>query len=124
MLVLLGLVLLIALVAIMARGFTAGPLNTAERIYLVAAPIPAVLAFVAPGPINLLMQGSAGARAWGVWLTKVGGWLSLALILVGTLLLVRRSGRRLQWDRRLLAGLMVAALPVVLMALVALMYAF
>jgi hypothetical protein len=82
-----------------------------------------VLAFVLPSPISLLMQESESSRAWGVWLSTIGGGLSLALILAGALLLGRRSGRKQAWDRRLLVGLMVAALPAVLIGLVALMYA-
>jgi hypothetical protein len=82
-----------------------------------------ILAFVLPSPISMLMQESGSARAWGTWLSAVGGGLSLALILAGALLLRRRSGRQQTWDRRLLVGLMVAALPAVLIALVALMYA-
>jgi hypothetical protein len=122
MLVLTCVAVLIAFVAIMVRGSAAGPLDATERLYLVAAPLPVVLALVLPSPLSLLMQGS-GNHVWGVWLNAVGGWLSLALILAGALLLGRRSGRQQAWDRRLLAGLMVAALPAVLIGLVALMYA-
>ena len=117
------LVVLIALVAIIVRGSAGGPLDAGERIYLIATPIPAILTFVLPGPISQLLQGRETPRAWGVWLSATGGWLSVALIVAGTLLLVRRSGRREVWDRRLLIGLMVAALPAALIALVALMYA-
>ena len=117
------LAVLLALVAIMVRGSAAGPLTSLERLYLMAAPVPAVLAFVLPAPISQLMPGSGSSRPWGIWLSAVGGWLSLALILAGVVLLARRSGREDGWDRRLLVGLMVAALPAVLIGLVALMYA-
>lgn len=123
MLVLTCVAVLIAFVAIMARWSVAGPLDAPERLYLVAAPLPVVLALVLPSSISLLTQESGSLRAWGLWLSSVGGGLSLTLILAGALLLRRRSGRQQAWDRRLLVGLMVAALPAILIGLVALMYA-
>ncbi len=44
--------------------------------------------------------------------------------MIGAVLLGRRSGQGLPWDRRILIGLFVAALPAILIGLVALMYAF
>ena len=44
-------------------------------------------------------------------------------LVVGALLLSRRSRQERGWDRRLLIGLFVAALPAILICLVALMYA-
>ena len=35
-----------------------------------ATPIPAIVVLGLPGVI--------GSREWGIWLTKVGGWLSLS----------------------------------------------
>jgi hypothetical protein len=58
-----------------------------------------------------------------LWLNEIGGWLSLALILIGAVLLGRRVQQGRGWDRRLLIGLFVAALPALLIGLVALMYA-
>jgi hypothetical protein len=60
----------------------------------------------------------------GLWLNGVGGWLSVALIVIGAVLLGRRSGRGLARDRRPLIALFVAPLPAILIGLVALMYAF
>ena len=115
MLTLACFVLLLVLALAMVRSSAAGPLAAAERLYLVATPIPAVLVLVLPGVM--------GSREWGMWLTEVGGWLSVVLIVVGVLLLGRRSIRGEGWDRRLLVGLFVAALPVLLVGIVALMYA-
>jgi uncharacterized BrkB/YihY/UPF0761 family membrane protein len=70
-----------------------------------------------------LMRGRGDSRAWGLWLNQVGGWMSLILIVLGVALLYRRSMRHRAWDRRLLLGVSLAALPAVLIALVALMYA-
>jgi O-antigen ligase len=117
------LAVVVVLVAIMVRGKAAGPLHASERLYLMAAPVPVVVAFVLPGFISMAMSGSGSSRPWGVSLSVAGGWLSLALVLTGLLLLGLRSKRQQAWDRRLLVGLMLAALPAVLIALVALMYA-
>ena len=62
MLVLTCVAVLIAFAAIMVRGAAAGPLDATERFYLVAAPLPVVLALVLPSPISLLMQGSGSSR--------------------------------------------------------------
>jgi hypothetical protein len=117
------LAVLIAFVAITARRLPASPLDVRERIYLWAAPLPVVLSLLLPAPLRLLSQGGAAPRAWGIRLSQAGGWLSVALIVAGTLLLMRRSGQRQPWDRRLVLGLVVAALPAVLVGLVALIYA-
>jgi hypothetical protein len=116
-------IVLVALVMIMVRGSTAGPLDRLERFYLFAAPLPAILALVLPGPIAELMRNRGSSRAWGLWLNAAGGWLSLALLVAGAMLLARRSLRDQEWDRRVLIGLFVAALPALLIGLVALMYA-
>jgi hypothetical protein len=117
------LAVVVVLVAIMVRGKAAGPLRAFERLYLMAAPVPVVLALVLPGFISMAMSGSGSSRPWGVRLSVAGGWLSLALVLTGLLLLGRRSRHQQAWDRRLLVGMMLAALPAILIALVALMYA-
>ena len=123
MLLLTCLVVLLVLAVIMVRGSAVGSLDTPERLYLVVASIPAILALVLPSPIAGMMQDRESANAWGLRLNEVGGWLSLGLIVVGALLLSRRSRQGRGWDRRLLIGLFVAALPAILICLVALMYA-
>ncbi len=118
------LIVVAVLATIMIRGSAAGPLDTVERLYLAVAPVPALLALVLPGFVSQVMRGSGSTRSWGLRLNEVGGWLSVALIVIGAVLLGRRSGQGLPWDRRLLIGLFVAALPAILIGLVALMYAF
>jgi len=114
----------IALVVILTRASAAAaPLDSVERLYLFASPVPVVVAFVLPGAISSLMDGPGSTRPWGVWLSAAGGWLSLAMVLSGVVLLARRQARDDGWDRRLLLGLLVAALPAVLIGLVVLMYA-
>ncbi|HEY7635558.1 MAG TPA: hypothetical protein VH763_08445 [Gemmatimonadales bacterium] len=117
------LLLLIALVGLLTRPSPVSPLETLERVYLVAVPIPMLVAFVLPGVISSLMNSPGDVRPWGVWLSAAGGWLSLALGISGLVLLARRHAWEDAWDRRLLLGLLVAGLPALLIGLVALMYA-
>jgi hypothetical protein len=114
---------LIVLLVILRLSSAGGPLDVRERLYLLASPVPSVLAFVLPGPIRQLIEGSGGTRPWVVALTEVGGWLSLALVVAGAVLLWRRWTHGHAWDHRLLVGLVVAALPAFMIGLVALMYA-
>ena len=124
MLTLTFLIVVAVLAALMIRGSAAGPLASVERLYLTVAPLPAVLALVLPGLVSQFVRESGSTRSWALRLNEVGGWLSVALIVIGAMLLGRRSGRGLAWDHRLLIGLFVAALPAILIGLVALMYAF
>jgi hypothetical protein len=123
MLVLTFVLLIIALAMIVGRWPVAGPLDSVERLFLMAAPIPILLALVLPWPISELMRAQGSSRAWGLWLNEVGGWLSLVLTVAGALLLSRRSRQGRAWDRRVVIGVFVAALPALLIGLVALMYA-
>ncbi|HET7423681.1 MAG TPA: hypothetical protein VFJ92_08975 [Gemmatimonadales bacterium] len=123
MLALTFLILLLVVIGVLARGSPAGPLDPLERLYLLAAPVPTLLTLVLPGIVAGLLGSRGEARERGLWLNRAGGWLSLAGIAAGALLLNRRSRRRRAWDRRLVIGLLLAALPAVLVALLGLMYA-
>jgi hypothetical protein len=116
-------ILLLVVIGVLARGSPAGPLDPLERLYLLAAPVPTLLTLVLPGIVAGLLGSRGEARERGLWLNRAGGWLSLAGIAAGALLLNRRSRRRRAWDRRLVIGLLLAALPAVLVALLGLMYA-
>lgn len=115
------LIVFVALLGFMLRG-SSGPLAPAERLYLFATPLPFILAIILPGPIALIGQGSSGVRTWGLWLNSAGGWLSMGLVLTGILLAGRRWTRGEPRNPRLTAGLLLAAIPAVLMGAVALMY--
>jgi hypothetical protein len=112
----------LVLLAIMLRGTVAGPLTPAERFYVLTTPFPCVLAILLPGPIALLGKGAPSARAWGLWLSGVGAWLSVGLLVVGLVLVGRRWWRGQGLDRRLTAGLLLAASPALLIGLIALLY--
>src|SRR5262245_8977348 len=123
MLALAFLILLLVVVGIMARGSAGETLDPLEQLYLVAAPLPALLALALPGIVAGLVGGRGEAREWTLWLSRSGGWLSLAGIAAGAVLLYRRSRQRRAWDRRLVLALLLAGLPAALIGLVALMYA-
>lgn len=118
MIVIACLALLIVALTFFARGLPHGPLDAVERIYLILAPIPAVLSLLLPG---LIVLSGWAPREWSIRLSVTGGWLSLALILVGALLLVQRSRRQRVWDRRFMLALAVAALPAASLVLIVLM---
>ena len=116
-----ALAAVLLLVGLMLRGPGGRPLAPPERFYLVTAPLPIVLALVLPSALGWLATGPA-ARSWGLRLTAVGGWSSAALVLSGVVLIWRRRSRGLGSDRRLAAGLLLASLPAVLMAMIAVLY--
>jgi hypothetical protein len=117
------LILLLVVIGVLARGSPAGPLDPLERLYLVAAPVPALLTLTLPGIVAGLLSDGGEGREWALGLNQAGGWLSLAGIAAGAALLYRRSRQRRAWDRRLLIGLSLAALPAALIGLLGLMYA-
>ena len=123
MLALAFLILLLVVVGIIARGSAGEPLDPLERLYLLAAPLPALLTLVLPGIVASLLSDRGEGLEWALWLNRAGGWLSLAGIAAGAVLLYRRSRQRRAWDRRLVIGLLLAALPAALVALLGLMYA-
>jgi hypothetical protein len=106
MLALTFLILLLVVIGVLARGSP-----------------PALLTLVLPGIVACLLSDRGEGREWALWLNRAGGWLSLAGIAAGAVLLYRRSRQRRAWDRRLVIGLLLAALPAVLVALLGLMYA-
>lgn len=113
---------LVFLLAILLRGSASGSLTRAERGYLFATPLPFILTIMLPGPIALLRKGSPAARAWGLWLNGVGGCLSVVLVLLGLVLIGQRRTRGAGGDRRLTAGLILAAIPALLIGLVGLLF--
>jgi hypothetical protein len=123
MLALAFLILLLVVVGVLARGSAATALDPLERLYLLAAPVPALLTLVLPGIVAGLLGSRGEAREWALWLNRAGSWLSLAGIAAGAVLLIRRSRQRRAWGRRLVLALLLAGLPAALIGLVALMYA-
>jgi hypothetical protein len=123
MLVLTVILVIIALAVIVGRWPVAGPLDIPERLFLFAAPIPVLLVLVLPWPVGEFMRAQGSLRPWSLWLNEVGGWLSLILAVAGAVLLGRRTRQGRAWDQRVVIAVFVAALPALLIGLVALMYA-
>jgi hypothetical protein len=119
-LILLGL---IGLGLIMLSGRIQGPLSSWERLYFWCAPLPCVLTLLLPSFLGMQRPGDEAARLWSNRLTAAGYWLSGALILAGIWLLLARRARGQRSDLRLNAGLFLASLPVLLIALIYLLFA-
>ena len=117
------LFLLVGLLLVAARSSTAGPLDQVERIYLAVAPLPAILTLVLPGIIHTPQAATPASRTLAAQVSVIGTWISVALTLALLLLLWRRSRRHLPWDVRILAAGLVAAMPVLMVGLIALLYA-
>ena len=114
---------LLALAAIVFLHSAGTPLTAVERLYLSAAPLPVVLALVIPSVLTLWLDGTDATRNWSGRLSAIGGWLSLGLLIAGALVLRRRTTRGETWPRRLIAAVLVAMLPAVMIGLIALFYA-
>jgi hypothetical protein len=117
------LFLAVGLLLIITRSSTAGPLDRAEKIYVAAAPLPVILTLVLPSMVHPPQPHSPHDASLGAILSVIGTWLSVALTLTLLLLLWRRSRRHLPWDIRILAAGLVAAMPVLMVGLIALLYA-
>lgn len=116
------LVCVILLGGLLVAGGKAGALTAAERIYLLCAPAPVILAFVIPAAFALLFHDPAGARPWTERISAAGVWLSGALVVVGLVLLgLRRSGSKPS-DRRLVVAILIAAVPAFLVGVVMFLY--
>lgn len=121
MILVLLLIAVVVVLAVMLRATGATSLMPAERLYLLAAPLPFVLAILLPGPIAMLAESSS-SRAWALRLNEIGGWLSVFLVGVGLVLVWRRWARGETRERRLTAGLVLAAIPALLIGLVGVLY--
>ena len=113
------LFLVLGLALLAARWSRSGPLDGLERLFLAAAPAPIVLTLLLPA----LLQPGQPRAALNVRLSVAGTVLSLALVLAGLVLLWRRSRQHSPWDIRILAAALIAGMPVLMVAVVALIYA-
>jgi hypothetical protein len=109
-----ALFLLLGLGLIALRPSFAGPLDTLEWFFVGLSPVPVILSFVVP----LFVARPLSDRA-----TQIGVILSLVLLVGGVGLLVRRSLIDAGRDARLIAALLLAAMPALMVGLVALLFA-
>jgi hypothetical protein len=96
------------------RPSFAGPLDSSERLFVALSPAPVLLTLAVP---SLL-----GPRASNV-VTAVGAVLSVVLVIAGSVLLFHRSRVDAGRDVRLLAALLLAAMPALMIGTVAVLFA-
>lgn len=100
-----------------------GALTTGQRLYLWLTPVPILLDFLMPA-LPLLGGGAPWPRSVINRLSMAGLALSGGLFLIGAWLVWRRRSLGQAPDNRMVAGMILAAIPALLAGLVALMYAF
>ena len=117
-------ILLVAIVFVLqvvrkpAGDETDRALDTGERYYAMAATLPLLLCFAAPGVLSLVFGEEPSARLWSTRLTNAGLWLSLGLTLIGAALLYRANRKHGSAPGRLAAGVGLAAFPAFLVVVV------
>ena len=117
-LILLGTLALGLLLLPWERG---GRLTAAERVYLFCSPVPILLVLFLPSAMN--WSGSTPeSRSRGLQLTEVGLYVSGAMILIGLGLIWQRRRQGRPFDPLVPAGLFLAAIPLLMVALIALMF--
>lgn len=116
------LILLLAfLVIVFVLGLgPSGSLERLERIYLIASPAPVVCAFVFPA-IFVLLGMEVSAREWIQLISEVGISLSVGLAAVGVVMVWRKRVRSTTLDSRLLAGVLLASIPTLMLLLITLL---
>ncbi len=110
-------IVLVALTLILrTRGGGQTP-DRLERVYLAAAPVPLMLVLVVPAVIGLTTGFDAHNR---IWVTRANGWgigLSAGLLVVGGGLIGRAVRNRRAWGWPLGGGVLVAAVPAVIVVI-------
>jgi hypothetical protein len=117
--ILFGAVLLLVMVA---RGTGLGVLTSVERRFLLAAPLPVILALLLPSSLALWRAGTDRGRESAALLSQIGIWLSGALVLFGVWLLRARRLRGEPGDFRLTLGVLLAGIPLFMVLTVGLFY--
>lgn len=117
-----ALLLALLLVLLLTRGVGIGKLTALERAFLLCTPLPAIIAFVLPGSLSMLLGETATARRWINLLSESGIVLSAVLFLAGVWLIWARHLRGEPRDVRMSVGVLLAAVPSLLVLLVALLY--
>jgi hypothetical protein len=98
-----------------------GRLTTAERVYLFGSPLPILLVLFLPGAMN--WSGSTpDTRSRGLQLTEVGLYVSGAMMLIGVGLIWQRRRQGRPFDPLVPAGLFLAAIPLLMVAIIALLF--
>jgi hypothetical protein len=110
-------VVMIALAFLLrARAGRESP-DRVERLYLAAAALPLVLVIAVPAVVGLTLGFDGHTRRLIDRANLTGIGLSVALVLAGGALIVRARRQRRGWGWPLGGALLVAAAPVVIVAL-------
>ncbi len=107
---------------VLSRAST-GDISPGERVYLLLTPLPVFVALVLPTIIGMAQAASLGRSPGSNRLTVAGAALSGMMILVGVAFAIRRRRLGRMVDARLVVGMALAAMPLFLIALVAMLYA-
>jgi hypothetical protein len=110
------------LLVMMARGTGLGVLTSGERRFLLATPLPVILALLLPSGLALWQAGTVSGTESAALLGQIGIWLSGALILLGVWLLRARRLRGEPGDLRLTLGVLLAGIPLFMVLTVGLFY--
>lgn len=109
--ILLFALLMIALaIAIRARGGTHVP-DRLEGVYLLMAPLPALLSVGAPAMIGWASGFDEASTRWIRGFSWAGVGLSVLLLLAGAALVIRSASRGRRWTWPLGGAVLLAAMP-------------
>lgn len=97
-----------------------GVLGRLERLYLMVSPVPLVFAFVLPATFVLLGM-EISSPEWLQLSSQVGISLSVGLAAVGVALVWRKRVRNRIFDARMLAGVLLASIPALMLLLITLL---
>lgn len=115
------ILLLAFLVIVFVVGFgPAGVLGRLERLYVMVSPVPLVFAFVLPATFVLLGMEMSSPE-WLQLSSEVGISLSVGLAAVGVITVWRKRVRSTTLDSRLLAGVLLASIPALMLLLITLL---
>lgn len=110
-------VVLIALAFVLrVRAGRASP-DRVERVFLISAALPLVFVIVVPAVIRLTLGFDGHTRRLIDRANLAGIGLSAILVVAGVALILRARRQRRGWGWPLAGGLLVAATPVVIVAL-------
>jgi hypothetical protein len=121
MIILVVLLIAACAIAFMARSAASEPLGRGEQLYLLASPIPLLLAIVFPA-LTFMLGEPPPNKTWSLMLTRIGIGLSLALALAGPFIAWTSHKRTGLADWRLVLGLFVASLPALILLLAQILF--
>jgi hypothetical protein len=114
---------IVVLLALVLSRSSQSRLSAPERVYLLLAPLPCVVALLVPAIIGTAGASPSGPASWSNRFTFIGACLSGLLVAAGMFLALQRLRRGATLDLRLAAGLLMAAVPLLMVGLIGILYA-